>query len=312
MFGETRRSFSEWAQREAVWHRQHQVKVQEISFSKGTKCPISPGDACLLRLVSLCPNLLFSLSTSARCGRKPIYSHCLFPWSSNHFLLQLFLFAKYRELLVEEGGIGHISKYPVVKIGAQGKKDHVSVVCPSYKWRIHLNCGFENKIRREWQLKLQRTVYPAAVWLREKQITGRPAVEQKVILTFLILFTSLSAKAGCIAEQAIAESSQNDQTVTSFSAFCEGDNELQVLCGISCASYTKSLSGLALKCQNQDNVALGWHGTLGCVEIGGDGWEFSCQNCYRLYIEKMPGCQESAGWKMSDVWGKWLKPQPVY
>lgn len=97
-------------------------------------------------------------------------------------------------------------------------------------------------------------MYPAAARLREKQITGRPAVEQKVILTFLILSTSLSAEAGCITEQAMAESSQNDQTATSFSAFCKGDNELQVLLGISYASCTNTLSGLALKCQNQDNV----------------------------------------------------------
>lgn len=108
----------------------------------------------------------------------------------------------------------------------------------------------------------------------------------------------------------MAESSQNDWTVTSFSAFCKGDNELQVLRGIGCASYAKSLSGLALKCQNQDNVTAGWHSTLGCVKVGGCGWEFSCQNHYRPYIKKMPDCQESSGWKMS-VWEIWLKPQPV-
>lgn len=97
-------------------------------------------------------------------------------------------------------------------------------------------------------------MYPAAAWLREKEITGRPDVEQKIILTFLLLSTSLSAEAGCITEQTMAESSQNDQTVISFSAFCRGDNELQVLHGIVCSSCAKSLSGLALKCQDQDNV----------------------------------------------------------
>lgn len=82
-------------------------------------------------------------------GESLFIPTAFFPEATIIFLLQLPLFAKYRELLGEEGGIGHISKYPVVKIGAQGRKDHVSVVCPSYKWRMHLNCGFENKIGRE-------------------------------------------------------------------------------------------------------------------------------------------------------------------
>lgn len=72
---------------------------------------------------------------------------------------------------------------------------------------------------------------------------------------------------------------------------------------------TKSLSGLALKCLNQDNVTPGWHCTLGCVEVGEDGREFSCQNHYRPYIKKMPGCQESGekcliseknGWSLNE------------
>ncbi|RLW00178.1 hypothetical protein DV515_00009055 [Chloebia gouldiae] len=86
-------------------------------------------------------------------------------------------------------------------------------------------------------------------WLKTRQVCPLDNREWE--------FQNLSAEVGCFAEQAMAESSQNDWSVTSFSAFCKGNNELQVLCGIGCASYAKSLGGLALKCQNQDNVTPG-------------------------------------------------------
>lgn len=155
-------------------------------LSKGTKCPISSGNACLLGLVSLCPNFYCSASPPLLDVGESLFIPTAFFPEATIIFDHSFPFLQNTESFLgrkEE----YISKYPMGKIVAQGRKDHVSAICLSYKWRMHLNCGFENKIRREWQLKLQRTVYPAAAQLREKQITGRPAVEQKVILTFLIL-----------------------------------------------------------------------------------------------------------------------------
>jgi len=53
--------------------------------------------------------------------------------------------------------------------------------------------------------------------------------------------------------------SQNNKTAVSFSSFWKGGSELQVPCSVGCASCTKSLAALALKCQNQDNVAPRQH-----------------------------------------------------
>lgn len=95
VFGETRKSFSEWAQRRrCVAQAAPSEGTRDLFYPRAQSAPFPQGMLACSGWYRSVLTFTVQLSTSARCGRKPIYFCCLFFLKQQSFLTTASPFCK--------------------------------------------------------------------------------------------------------------------------------------------------------------------------------------------------------------------------